>query len=390
MLSNRADATPDDEFLTGRQLITSKGYPLEEHYATPDDEFLTGRQLITSKGYPLEEHYATTTDGFILRIFRIPHGRNSSLQRKGAVLLQHGLLDSSDTWVLNDADKSLSFILADNGYDVWMGNNRGNFYSRNHTSLDPDAKNGEFWKWSFDEMGLFDIPAMVGYIKTATGREKIAYVGHSEGCTQMYVNLATPASVQSSISLFVALAPALDVHTTTSILPRTLAKFRIAKLAEFLGTHEFLPHYALFRILNPMLCVEEPKLCKTALFLIADFQPQNYDMSRVPVYVSHYTAGTSVQNMAHWAESVRRDGFHFFGPHASEIPVGQLPFPPTVVFSGGKDSLATPADVEWSTNLISNNVRASHFLPEYDHLAFVWGNEANSLIYEKILDELEV
>jgi hypothetical protein len=36
------------------------------------------------------------------------------------VLLQHGLLDASETWVVNEASNSLGFLLYDAGFDVFM------------------------------------------------------------------------------------------------------------------------------------------------------------------------------------------------------------------------------------------------------------------------------
>jgi pimeloyl-ACP methyl ester carboxylesterase len=63
--------------------------------------------------------------------------------------LQHGLIDSSDAWVINSEELAPAFYYANKGFDVWLGNMRGNSYSRNHNKFNPD-KDKEYWYWSFD------------------------------------------------------------------------------------------------------------------------------------------------------------------------------------------------------------------------------------------------
>ena len=69
-------------------------------------------QLIRRNGYAVEEHFAETSDGYVLGLHRLP---SSKADGGTPVVLQHGLLDSAATWVVNDAKHSLGFILADHG-----------------------------------------------------------------------------------------------------------------------------------------------------------------------------------------------------------------------------------------------------------------------------------
>ena len=62
------------------------------------------------------------------------------------------------------------------GYDVWLPNMRGNSYSRNHTTLDPDLP--EFWQFGFEESGLVDYPETIDFILEKTpGQEDLFFIG---------------------------------------------------------------------------------------------------------------------------------------------------------------------------------------------------------------------
>jgi hypothetical protein len=52
-------------------------------------------------------------------------------------------LQGGDDWVLNNPQESLGFMLADHGYDVWIGNMRGTRWSHGHIYLTPsdDVRN---------------------------------------------------------------------------------------------------------------------------------------------------------------------------------------------------------------------------------------------------------
>ncbi|KAF2890886.1 hypothetical protein ILUMI_15287, partial [Ignelater luminosus] len=104
------------------------------------------RGLIEHYGYPFENYTIQTEDGYILEIHRIPYGRNSrGNNTRPPVLLVSGYFGSSEGWVNMGPEKSLGFILADKGYDVWLGDYRGTRWSRKHAWLNPDVDRTAYW-----------------------------------------------------------------------------------------------------------------------------------------------------------------------------------------------------------------------------------------------------
>jgi pimeloyl-ACP methyl ester carboxylesterase len=57
---------------------------------------------------------------------------------------------------------------------------------------------------------MYDVPAQINFVLKKTGKEKLSYIGHSQGTTQMFVALTTKDlkdEIASKLNLFVAYAP---------------------------------------------------------------------------------------------------------------------------------------------------------------------------------------
>ncbi|XP_011688915.1 PREDICTED: lipase 1-like, partial [Wasmannia auropunctata] len=162
--------------------------------------------LVEQYGYSAEEHYVTTEDGYNLVIHRISGSPLfKGQQRKKVVFFQHGTMISSDFWVLFGPDRDLAFLLVDQGYDVWLGNIRGNSYSRSHIKMSPRDK--DFWQFSYHEMGTKDLPAMIDYVLNYTKQKSLRYIGYSMGTTMFFVLLSMRPEYNAKIELGICLAP---------------------------------------------------------------------------------------------------------------------------------------------------------------------------------------
>lgn len=369
-------------------------------HAVDPDVFRNITQLITSKGYPCEDHSVTTSDDFILGIQRIPHGVHGLVgnEPRPVVYLQHGLLCDSTLWVTNIVKDNLAFLLADAGFDVWLGNSRGNTYSRRHKTLSP--KNPKFWDWSWDEMAQYDIPAVIDYIINTTGQQQLYYIGHSQGTLIGFSAFSQNQQIAKKVKLFIALAPVAYLgHTKTPL--KILAHWPEQVYFEVFGDKDFLPSNWFFKLMALTACKDKLTLpiCTNVLFLLCGYDYKNLNQSRLPVYVSHSPAGTSVKNMIHYSQAIQSGKYqnYDYGPGGNKQHYGQATPPqynvsnmrtPVVLYSAVNDWLADPKDVSYLKSQLHTRYNSTE-IAKWNHLDFAWGIDAGKILYSQLVQILK-
>ena len=197
-------------------------------YLPPDADF-SFEKICLLNGFETETHFVTTEDGYINTLHRVykdsPVTESKAedgtvvSKNKPKVYMQHGLIDSSDSYIINTKENAQAFVAAEAGYDVWLGNNRGNKYSKQHLWL--STSNYKFWEHSFPEMAKYDMPAFFTYIRNHTEMskdDKFTYIGHSQGTTQMLYKMAKePEFIRDNVNLFIGLAPFMIPHSFFSV-----------------------------------------------------------------------------------------------------------------------------------------------------------------------------
>ncbi|XP_022238775.1 gastric triacylglycerol lipase-like isoform X1 [Limulus polyphemus] len=373
------------------------------------DAFRNVSQIIRSKGYPVEEYSVQTTDGYILGVQHIPYGRKFSqsskfiktFSSKRTIFLQHGLLSSSTDWVINSPTESLGFILADAGYDVWLGNFRGNTYSRKHIKYSTHSK--EFWEFSFDEMALLDLPAMIDFVLNKTGKNQLLYVGHSQGTLTAFALLSEKTEYNKKVKTLFALAPVATVGYIKSPI-KYLAPYTndIEMLFKLLGINEFLPNTKFIKFLGDLVCSTEIRIfCEQVIFLFAGVDPKQINATRLPVYISHNPAGTSTQNIVHFAQLVNSKKLvkYNYGKIKNMELYNQTDPPeyllekitaPVALFWAQDDWLADVVDIALLQPRLKH-LRKSYLVnyTMWSHLDFIWGIDAPKYVYKELLKVLE-
>lgn len=208
-------------------------------------------------------------------MFRIP-GRKGA--RRYPVFMMHSLFSSCADWVVIGRKHGLAYLLADRGYDVWMGNARGNRYSTKHQRLSTISP--KFWDFSFHEIGYYDVPALIDYVLEQTETRRLQYIGFSQGAMTSFVALSSRPEYNEKILQLHALSPAVYMYRSGSALIRVLVTLLPSIIDVFMsvGKYEFLPfndqQYYLYRWLCP---APKQTICRAIIYDVVGRNPTQLD-----------------------------------------------------------------------------------------------------------------
>ncbi|XP_034128710.1 lipase 1 [Drosophila guanche] len=374
-------------WLTLQCMWVDGGY-LEDNFPASviEDAHLSTLQLLQKYKYPAEGHQVTTEDNYILTVHRIP--------RPGAqpVLLVHGLEDTSSTWIVMGPQSGLGYFLYGHGYDVWMGNVRGNRYSRGHRQLNANTDRA-YWSFSWHEIGVYDLPAMIDGVLAKTGYAKLSYFGHSQGTTSFFVLASSRPEYNAKIHLMSALAPvAFMAHAKAPLLG--IARVGINMLGE---SFELFPHSYMY--LNQ--CLQSAGMLKTCLRFLWQVVGKNreeFNMTMLPVVLGHIPGGCNVKQPVHYMQLRSSGRFCQYDHEAKENQkiYGRSSPPdyrleritaPIALYYGSNDYLSAVEDVQRLAKLLPNVVE-NHLYKKWNHVDMIWAISARHSIQPKMLEAM--
>ncbi|XP_055316816.1 lipase 3-like [Sitodiplosis mosellana] len=342
-------------------------------------------------GASIECHYVTTEDGYILRLYHIPPMPNATTgsNETKTIFFMHGLQSSSLDYVIYP-NISLGFYFSSLGFSVWFGNARGNTFSRNHTTLDPDKS--RFWSFSFHEIAIYDLPAQIDFILAQTNRTQLIYVGHSQGGNIIFILLSERPEYNKKIALVHAMAAAVfmvksDSNALLNPLLDNLDDLKI--FVEQIQFYEFNSFRRNSKFLQPLgeLCTDPfvTKLCECILsHLFGSFAPGSYYKELLREYSSINPSGSSYMQYVHFGQLFVSGRFQKFdhGPNKNmklynstkppEYNLSNVQTKVHVMF-GTNDNLVVPESIPKLLSKINKNVVAVDEVTDFNHLDFVMG-----------------
>lgn len=364
---------------------TSSNKKKKYHWERPS----TTPEIIQSYGYQTQAHEIITKDGYILTVFRIVVNFKLVVTNTSkAVLLHHGLSGNSADWLLGGSE-SLPFLLARQGYDVWLANARGTIYSKAH--MKHSVHSEKFWNFSFYEIGE-DIMPVLAYIKSLIGTlSRLYFIGHSMGATSFLAVMSIHPEYQDLVKMAVMLAPLAFMRRTTGPL-KSFSEINTSTLLSLLGLKDCPVRHIVYSLFIKDYCSTLRNVCDTPLLFMTNATATIHNTETLEMVMMRGQSDMSMRTLIHFLQLIQSGEFQSFDwgdgePWRYHMDLMRVP---TAVFASDSDIVAPTWDVARLATRLSNilllrTVQSSNF----GHMDFVWGFEAYSLLYPSILALLE-
>lgn len=426
------------------QKVVQNLKPFHELYP---DAYLDPPEFIRSRKFIPEIHHVVTKDNYILTLHRVinPLVPPELRHRLKPVFLQHGLFTSSFNFIIaadrnNDRPRfdprdlsrtrplkihtpespwswkyiletfndmtlaklgltkqsdrmhephisdSLAFEMANQGYDVWMGNSRGSTYSLNHTVYDY-RYDWRYWDFSFHEMGLYDLPAQLEYVLKRRNRKSLSYIGHSQGNLAMFVLQSFQPQWANRIKPFIAMAPIAFIPNvyfgSLRIILEALSSIVTPRRLNEILKGQVLPKSQATERALDLVCLPKPTtiICDAVLSLILGDNIKRANQSLTAVVAHHIPEGTSILNTLHFGQLVSSGQFRAFdfGPAGNRrrygspvnpfYPIKNIRSPDIAFVVGRTDTLSTMSNVGLTRSMLSVPLMDDYIVPDP-----VWGH----------------
>lgn len=349
-------------------------------------------QLILPLGYPCSEHTVQTKDGYLLTLQRVSSRKGDLRTRPGRpVLLQHGLFMGGDCWFLNSEEQSLGFVLADHGFDLWVGNVRGTRWSRGHTSL--SVKDKEFWDWSWQEMAMYDLGEMIRYVNSETN-SKVSIVGHSQG-TIMALAAFTQPEIVELVEAAALLCPISYLDHVSAPLVLRMVGVHLDQMILAMGIHQLNFRSDKIVQIVDSICDGHAD-CDNMLFAITG-KNSYFNKSRVDFYLEYEPHPSSTKNLHHLFQMIRKGTFamYDYGLLKNLKVYGQFKPPdfdlnlipkslPIWMGQGGNDALADMEDMQHTLEELQAKPQVL-YLEDYGHVDFLLSVNAKQDVYDNMI-----
>ncbi|XP_044745584.1 lipase 1-like [Coccinella septempunctata] len=296
----------------------------------------------------------------------------------------HGLLGHSDQFLFNNHENgSLALYLANEGFDVWLGNTRGSISGERHVQLDRSSHS--FWNFSNHEMGVYDLPALVDYILEKTGNKNLQYVGYSQGVRIFLIMASMRPEYQQKISLASVIGPSGFLENLDSwwLKPLGLWTQPILRFCTYINIHVLPPellnmgHTTVFfcqNILTSELCF---KIYKS---MVGDSGEITSDSLSL---LAKYTYHVPTKQLSHYGQTIVSGHFRpwDYGPSGNVEAYGQetppdydienVTVPLAVYYSLGDAFANYKVEIYWIWHRKNKFIQKIQILPKYT--GKLWG-----------------